>query len=108
MSKSGDSPNRKPSGGRAGSYSSRRASCAPGTVCVCNLVTRDVIVAAVKRGCRTLDRVSAATTAGAGQCGGTCRPEIARIVEETLAGEAASKSLGSGDGGGEPDPSSKK
>lgn len=73
-------------GAAAGGYSSRRAASAPGTVCVCNQVSRDEILAAVKRGCRTLDRVSAATTAGAGQCGGTCRPEIARIVSEITIG----------------------
>lgn len=70
----------------AGSYSSRRAACPPGTVCVCNQVSREDILTAVKRGCRTVDRVSAATTAGAGQCGGTCRPEIARLVTEVLGG----------------------
>lgn len=66
---------------------SRKDARAQGIVCVCNLVSRDTICAAIARGCKTLDRVSAATTAGAGQCGGTCRPEIAELIAEVVAGD---------------------
>lgn len=63
----------------------RKEARAQGIVCVCNMIGRDAICAAIARGCKTLDRVSAATTAGAGQCGGTCRPEIAELIQGVLA-----------------------
>lgn len=72
----------------------RKEARAQGIVCVCNLIGRDAICAAIARGCKTLDRVSAATTAGAGQCGGTCRPEIAELIKSVVEGsdcEAGSK-----------------
>ena len=54
----------------------------PSIVCICNQISRETIVAAIKRGCRTTSMVGNATTAGAGQCGGTCRPEIEKLIAE--------------------------
>ena len=51
-------------------------------ICQCNQVPKSEIEAAVQRGCKTLQKVAIATTAGAGQCGGSCQPEIKKIIDE--------------------------
>jgi NAD(P)H-nitrite reductase large subunit len=54
-------------------------------ICQCNQIPRDVIEAAIVRGCKSVQKVAIATTAGAGQCGGTCQPEIQKIIDELKA-----------------------
>lgn len=51
-------------------------------ICQCNQIPLDVIEAAIVRGCKSVQKVAIATTAGAGQCGGTCQPEIQKIIDE--------------------------
>jgi NAD(P)H-nitrite reductase large subunit len=51
-------------------------------ICQCNKISRETIEAAVARGCKTVQKVAIATTAGAGQCGGTCQPEIRKIISQ--------------------------
>jgi NAD(P)H-nitrite reductase large subunit len=53
-------------------------------VCTCNKVTRKTIEGVIVRGCQTLPKISTATTAGVGQCGGTCQPEIEKILNSYL------------------------
>ncbi len=57
------------------------ASALPGTaqICNCNAVSKGVICAAIKAGCRTVAAVGQQTRAGTG-CG-SCRPLIAQLVE---------------------------
>ncbi len=52
------------------------------SVCVCHGVGASVIADAVRAGCGSVDAVGARTLAGTG-CG-SCRPEIARIVNQCL------------------------
>jgi NAD(P)H-nitrite reductase large subunit len=60
-------------------------------VCLCNKISKSKIDAAMKRGCTSLQKIAAATTAGAGQCGGSCQPQIAMISDHYLnTGEALS------------------
>lgn len=51
------------------------------TVCYCNFVNRQEIESAIVGGCRTLNEIFDATTAGVGPCGGSCRVYIARMLE---------------------------
>jgi bacterioferritin-associated ferredoxin len=51
-------------------------------VCGCNCVTLETIEKAIERGCTTLPKIYNTTTAGIGQCGGTCRPEIQKILDD--------------------------
>lgn len=50
-------------------------------VCLCNKISKSEIEAAILRGCKTVQKVALATTAGAGQCGGSCQPEIKKIID---------------------------
>ena len=49
-------------------------------VCTCNKVSRQTIEGVITRGCQTLPKIFTATTAGVGQCGGSCRPELEKIL----------------------------
>ena len=53
-------------------------------VCNCNGVNKGTIVAAVKRGCRSLKAVSDATRAGTG-CG-SCKPQVQQLLEASADG----------------------
>lgn len=53
-------------------------------VCRCNNVDQHRIETAIVRGCRDLNRIFDATTAGVGACGGSCRIYIARMLESYL------------------------
>jgi bacterioferritin-associated ferredoxin len=55
-----------------------------GIVCTCNMVPRTVIEKAIGRGCHRMEQIFTATTAGVGQCGGSCRPEIQKMLTEYL------------------------
>jgi bacterioferritin-associated ferredoxin len=54
-------------------------------ICFCNNVSRDVIEAAITKGCQTLNEIYDQTTAGVGPCGGSCRRKIAPFLEVYLA-----------------------
>ena len=53
-------------------------------ICLCNSVSRSRIDAAIDGGACSLAQIFDATWAGCGPCGGTCQPEIARILTERL------------------------
>jgi len=63
-------------------------------ICTCNKVSEETIVTAIKRGCKTLPKIFTATTAGVGECGGSCRPTLEKILIETL---ITSRNTSSGD-----------
>ena len=68
-------------------------------VCLCNAVTRGTVRAAIARGCDTLGKIFDATSAGVGACGGSCQPELRRLLREAqdaAAGRPPLKSSGSG------------
>ena len=54
-------------------------------ICVCNKVTQAQIEGVISRGCQTLPKISTATTAGVGQCGGSCRPVLQKMLDSYLA-----------------------
>lgn len=51
-------------------------------ICLCEKVTKEEIVKAVKEGARTFEEVKEATKAGGGCCrGGRCKSKIIEIIE---------------------------
>jgi NAD(P)H-nitrite reductase large subunit len=54
-------------------------------ICVCNKVPQAQIEGVISRGCQTLPKISTATTAGVGQCGGSCRPVLQKMLDCYLA-----------------------
>lgn len=55
-----------------------------GMLCTCNMVPRTTVEKAIARGCHRMEKIFTATTAGVGQCGGSCRPEIEKMLKEYL------------------------
>jgi bacterioferritin-associated ferredoxin len=53
----------------------------PQIICYCNSITYEKISGAIRRGCRKLDALMNATTAGLGQCGGTCKPDLIKLIQ---------------------------
>ncbi len=51
-------------------------------ICYCHEISEKTVAEAIARGCSKVDQVSDATTAGIGPCGGTCRPEIQKLILE--------------------------
>lgn len=56
-------------------------------VCRCNNVKYKTIEKAIAGGARTINEVAARTSATTGYCGGTCTPEVQKMIE-TIAGSA--------------------
>ena len=54
-------------------------------ICVCNGVRRSRIEEAIERGCDSLGKIFDATMAGVGPCGGSCRADLRKILEEKKA-----------------------
>lgn len=52
------------------------------TVCRCNNVKYKTIERAIREGAHTLTQVATRTSATLGQCGGTCTPEVQKILAE--------------------------
>ena len=52
------------------------------TVCRCNNIKYRTIERAIREGAHTLTQIAARTTATTGQCGGTCTPEVQKMIEE--------------------------
>jgi len=53
-------------------------------ICLCNSVEYEDIKKAIQGGCRTLNRIGDATTAGFGACGGSCRRDLEKILKSYL------------------------
>lgn len=73
---------------RAASASRRAAPAVDPLVCFCNRVPQSAIEAAVQGGARSLAQLFDATWAGCGPCGGSCQPELQRLLGELTAQEA--------------------
>jgi len=54
----------------------------PAKVCLCKSVTRQQIIESIQRGHHTLESIAQDTLATTG-CG-TCKPQVKKILEETL------------------------
>lgn len=54
-------------------------------VCLCNAVPRADVETAIGRGAKTLSQVFDRTLAGVGPCGGSCQPELRKMLEQYLA-----------------------
>jgi NAD(P)H-nitrite reductase large subunit len=52
------------------------------TVCRCNNVKYKTIERAIREGAHTLTQLATRTSATLGQCGGTCTPEVQKILAE--------------------------
>ena len=52
------------------------------TVCRCNNVKLRTIERAIREGAHTLTQLATRTSATLGQCGGTCTPEVQKILAE--------------------------
>lgn len=52
------------------------------TVCRCNNIKFRTIERALREGATGLSQVAARTTATAGQCGGTCTPEVLQMIAD--------------------------
>lgn len=53
----------------------------PKLICYCNAVPRAAVEAAIERGCDSLAKIFDSTTAGVGPCGGSCRPDLAKLLD---------------------------
>ena len=52
------------------------------TICRCNNIKYKTIERAIREGAHTLTQVANRTTATTGQCGGTCTPEVQKLIDE--------------------------
>jgi NAD(P)H-nitrite reductase large subunit len=52
------------------------------TVCRCNNIKYRTIERAIREGAHTLSQVAARTPAPTGQCGGSCTPDVQRLLAE--------------------------
>ena len=52
------------------------------TICRCNNIKYRTIERAIREGAHTLTQVANRTTATTGECGGTCTPEVQKMIEE--------------------------
>ena len=52
------------------------------TVCRCENIKYRTIERAIREGAWTLSQVAARTGATLGQCGGTCTPDVQKMIEE--------------------------
>jgi NAD(P)H-nitrite reductase large subunit len=59
------------------------------TVCRCNNIKYRTIERAIRDGALSVSQVAARTTATAGECGGTCTPEVQAMIEELGAARRA-------------------
>lgn len=57
------------------------------SVCRCNNVKYKTIEKAILAGARTVNEVAARTSATTGYCGGTCTPDVQKLIE-TIGGGA--------------------
>ncbi len=52
------------------------------TVCRCNNIKYRTIERAIREGAHTLTQVATRTSATLGQCGGTCTPDVQKMLDE--------------------------
>lgn len=52
------------------------------TVCRCNNIKYKTIERAIREGAHTISAVAARTTATMGQCGGSCTPDVQKMLDD--------------------------
>jgi len=52
------------------------------TVCRCNNIKYRTIERAIREGAHTLSQVANRTTATTGECGGSCTPDVQKMIED--------------------------
>ena len=52
------------------------------TVCRCNNIKYRTIERAIREGAHTMTQIANRTTATTGQCGGSCTPEVQKMLDE--------------------------
>ena len=52
------------------------------TICRCNNIKYRTIERAIREGAHTLTQVATRTSATMGECGGTCTPEVQKLIAE--------------------------
>lgn len=52
------------------------------TVCRCNNIKYKTIERAIREGAHTITQIAARTTATMGQCGGSCTPDVQKMLDE--------------------------
>jgi NAD(P)H-nitrite reductase large subunit len=52
------------------------------TVCRCNNIKYRTIERAIREGAHTLSQIAARTTATTGECGGSCTPDVQKMLDE--------------------------
>lgn len=52
------------------------------TVCRCNNIKYKTIERAIREGAHTMTQVANRTTATLGQCGGSCTPDVQKMLDE--------------------------
>src|SRR5688572_32280102 len=52
------------------------------TVCRCNNIKYRTIERAIREGAHTLSQIANRTTATTGECGGSCTPDVQRMLDE--------------------------
>lgn len=60
-------------------------------VCLCNQVARSEIEAAMAAGADSMAKLFDATFAGCGPCGGSCQPDLVRMLTEFHARRSAGR-----------------
>lgn len=55
------------------------------TICRCNNVKYKTLERAINAGASTIREIAAKTTATTGYCGGTCTPDVQRMIDELRA-----------------------
>jgi len=52
------------------------------TICRCNNIKYRTIERAIREGAHTLNQIATRTTATTGQCGGSCTPDVQKLIAE--------------------------
>lgn len=53
-------------------------------ICLCNAVSEKEIIEAIRKGAKDLGTIYDKTDAGVGACGGTCRPQLKKLLTDEL------------------------
>ena len=54
------------------------------TVCRCNNIKYRTIERAIREGAHTLNQIAIRTTATTGHCGGSCTPDVQKMLDELV------------------------
>jgi bacterioferritin-associated ferredoxin len=74
-------------------------------VCFCQGISRQEIVQCIHDGAHTLEAIQNGCGATAGACGGSCTPNVAKLIHETIGAQGGTCAAGEADGDGRTPPS---